>query len=359
MHLNISFLNLKKNLYNFFYCTVLFFNFSSTELKSSIFSVNDIEITEPFELNFKKEKVVDKAFIEAFKRLMKMTVISSEEIKLSRIKNNEIKNLIDSFKIKDERFIKNYYSAKFDVNFNKQNTLLFFEKKNIFPSLPKKKSIFILPILIDTTNSTVNLFNQNPFFFNWLAGTSKHFLLDYILPTEDIDIINTLNQNIENLENYNYSNIINKYNVKDFIVCLIFQDNDKIKVLSKITINNNEKIQNNIYNNINLDNENELTSLIISIKNNYEDNWKKINQINRSVKLPLNISVDANDYQKNKLFKEFLYNTEFVSNFFIKDFNNKKINYRIIFNGSPARFLDLCNKNNILIDTTNQIWQLN
>ena len=358
MHLNISFLNLKRA-YIIFFSTVLFFNFSSTELKSSIFSVNDIEITEPFELNFKKEKVVDKAFIEAFKRLMKMTVISSEEIKLSRIKNNEIKNLIDSFKIKDERFIKNYYSAKFDVNFNKQNTLLFFEKKNIFPSLPKKKSIFILPILIDTTNTTVNLFNQNPFFFNWLNGTNKHFLLDYILPTEDIDIINTLNQNIENLENYNYSNIINKYNVKDFIVCLIFQDNDKIKVLSKITINNNEKIQNNIYNNINLDNENELTSLIISIKNNYEDNWKKINQINRSVKLPLNISVDANDYQKNKLFKEFLYNTEFVSNFFIKDFNNKKINYRIIFNGSPARFLDLCNKNNILIDTTNQIWQLN
>ena len=358
MNLNISFLNLKRA-YIIFFSTVLFFNFSSTDLKSSIFSVNDIEITEPFELNFKKEKVVDKAFIEAFKRLMKMTVISSEEIKLSRIKNNEIKNLIDSFKIKDERFIKNYYSAKFDVNFNKQNTLLFFEKKNIFPSLPKKKSIFILPILIDTTNATVNLYNQNPFFFNWLDGTSKHFLLDYILPTEDIDIINTLNQNIESLENYNYSNIINKYNVKDFIVCLIFQDNDKIKVLSKITINNNEKIQNNIYNNIKLDNENELTSLIISIKNNYEDNWKKINQINRSVKLPLNISVDANDYQKNKLFKEFLNNTEFVSNFFIKDFNNKKINYRIIFNGSPARFLDLCNKNNILIDTTNQIWQLN
>ena len=270
MHLNISFLFLKRA-YIIFFSTVLFFNFSSTELKSSIFSVNDIEITEPFELNFKKEKVVNKAFIEAFKRLMKMTVISSEETKLSRIKNNEIKNLIDSFKIKDERFIKNYYSAKFDVNFNKQNTLLFFEKKNIFPSLPKKKSIFILPILIDTINTTVNLFNQNPFFFNWLNGTSKNFLLDYILPTEDIDIINILNQNIENLENYNYSSIINKYNVKDFIVCLIFQDNDKIKVLSKITINNNEKIQNNIYNNINLDNENELTSLIISIKNNYEE----------------------------------------------------------------------------------------
>ena len=358
MHLKISFLSLKKT-YIIFFIAVLFFNFSSTELKSSIFSVNDIEITEPFELNFKKEKVVDKAFTEAFKRLMKMTVISSEEIKLGLIKNKEIKNLIDSFKIKDEKFIKNYYSAKFDVNFNKQNTLLFFEKKNIFPSLPKKKNIFILPILIESNNTSANLFNQNPFFLNWFDGISKHFLLDYTLPTEDIDIINILNQNIESLENYDFSSIINKYNAKDFIVCLIFQDNDKIRVLSKININNNEKIQNNIYNNINLDNKNELISLIISIKNNYEDNWKKINLINRSVKLPLNISVDANDYQKNSLFKEFLNNTEFVSNFFIKDFNNKKINYRVIFNGSPSRFLDLCNKNNISIDTSNQIWQLN
>ena len=358
MHLNIFFMSLKK-VYIIFFTTVLFFNFSSTDLKSSIFSVNDIEITEPFELNFKKEKVIDKAFIEAFKRLIKMTVISSEEIKLATIKNKEIKNLIDSFKIKNERFIKNNYSAKFDVNFNKQNTLLFFEKKNIFPSLPRKKSIFIMPILIDSNNFTVNLFNQNPFFLNWFKGAGEHYLLNYILPSEDIDIINILNKNIESLENYNYSSIIKKYEVKDFIICLIFHDKNEIRVLSKITINNQEKIQNNIYNNINLDNEDELISLIISIKNNYEDNWKKINLINRSVKLPLSISVDANDYQKNRLFKEFLNNTEFVSNFFIKDFNNKKINYRIIFNGSPARFLDLCNKNNILIDTTNQIWQLN
>ncbi len=358
MHLNIFFMSLKK-VYIIFFTTVLFFNFSSTDLKSSIFSVNDIEITEPFELNFKKEKVIDKAFIEAFKRLIKMTVISSEEIKLATIKNKEIKNLIDSFKIKNERFIKNNYSAKFDVNFNKQNTLLFFEKKNIFPSLPRKKSIFIMPILIDSNNFTVNLFNQNPFFLNWFKGAGEHYLLNYILPSEDIDIINILNKNIESLENYNYSSIIKKYEVEDFIICLIFHDKNEIRVLSKITINNQEKIQNNIYNNINLDNEDELISLIISIKNNYEDNWKKINLINRSVKLPLSISVDANDYQKNRLFKEFLNNTEFVSNFFIKDFNNKKINYKIIFNGSPSRFLELCNKNNILIDTTNQIWQLN
>ena len=68
MHLNISFLSLKRA-YIIFFSTVLFFNFSSTELKSSIFSVNDIEITEPFELNFKKKKLWIKHLLRLLKDL--------------------------------------------------------------------------------------------------------------------------------------------------------------------------------------------------------------------------------------------------------------------------------------------------
>ena len=56
---------------------------------------------------------------------------------------------------------------------------------------------------------------DNEYYSHFLACRflSLEFLLDYIFPTEDIEIINTLNQNIENLENYNYSNIINKYRI--------------------------------------------------------------------------------------------------------------------------------------------------
>ena len=40
-------------------------------------------------------------------------------------------------------------------------------------------------------------------------------------------------------------------------------------------------------------------------------------------------------------------------------FDSNKINYRIIFNGSPSRFLELSKKNNLKINTDQQIWQLN
>ena len=188
---------------------------------------------------------------------------------------------------------------------------------------------------------------------------NKIYFLEYILPTEDIDIINILNQNIDKLENFNYESIIKKYNVQDYIVCLIYRNNNRVKVLSKVMINNEEKIYSSSYEDFNIKDDTNVKRLINSTKNTFEDNWKRLNLINRSVKLPLNISVNAEDTKKNIKFEKFLSDTEFVSDFFIKDFNNLKINYRIIFNGSPSKFLELCNKNNILINTDSQIWNLN
>ena len=138
-----------KKTYIIFFISVLFLNFTTSDLKSSIFKVNNIEITEPFEVNFEKDIVINKAFKEAFIKLSKMTVVSNQEQKLTNVKVSEIKKLDDLFNIRDEQFIQNTYVAKFEVNFNKQNTLLFFEKKNVFPSLPSIKNILFLPVLIN------------------------------------------------------------------------------------------------------------------------------------------------------------------------------------------------------------------
>ena len=125
MHLKKIIFSLKKT-YIFFFITLLFLNFTTPNVKASIFKVDDIEISEPFELKFSRYRVIDKAFVEAFDQLSKMIVLSDQEKKLKNIKISEIKNLIDSFNIKNEKFIQNSYSANFEVNFNKQNTLLFF-----------------------------------------------------------------------------------------------------------------------------------------------------------------------------------------------------------------------------------------
>jgi len=358
MYLKKIIFSLKKT-YIFFFITVLFLNFATLDIKASIFKVDDIEISEPFELKFNKYSVIDKAFLEAFNQLSKMIVLSDQAKKINNTKISEIKNLIDSFNIKNEKFIQNSYSANFEVNFNKQNTLLFFEKKNIFPSIPRKKNILIFPIFIDLDLQTVNLFNQNPFFKEWVLNKKKYHLLNYILPNEDIDVISEINKNINSLEDFNYENIVKKYNSNEYIITLIYKENNNIKIFSKIKINNNIKIHSYRVESVNISKLDNLNDLINEIKNIYEDNWKLNNQINRSVKLPINISITSDDYNKNMKFENFLKSNELIAEFLIKNFDNQKVNYKIIFNGSPKQFLKIINNNGININTSKQIWEIN
>ena len=72
----------------------------------------------------------------------------------------------------------------------------------------------------------------------------------------------------------------------------------------------------------------------------------------------MNISISSQNFKKNKDFDKFLSSTEQISNYYIKDFNNEKLNYKILFNGSPSQFLSIAEQKNILISTENQIWEV-
>ena len=61
----------------------------------------------------------------------------------------------------NERFKNNNYYVNFDVNFNKKNILYFMEKKNIFPSIPKKQNLLLIPVLVDLQEDKILLFNNN------------------------------------------------------------------------------------------------------------------------------------------------------------------------------------------------------
>ena len=65
--MTIRFKKYLKNLYIFFVflsLTLFFFSTDKTEAKS--FSVDNIEVSKPFEINFDKNKVINEGFIKAF-----------------------------------------------------------------------------------------------------------------------------------------------------------------------------------------------------------------------------------------------------------------------------------------------------
>ena len=325
-------------------------------MQANTFRVSDIEISSPYELNFKKSRVIDKGFETSFANLLSMITTSGDRNKIKKISIKEIKGMIDSFTVSDEKFVNNEYFAKLETTFNKKKTLNFLEKKSIFPSIPIKNNVLLIPILVDTETDSIYLFNDNIFYEKWNNEKKNYQLLNYLLPSEDLEDLNNIQEMSNAIEKYDFINLIKKYDLSDYIISIIYKNKKEVKILSKINLNNSLKINNQKYSKINLKNKNDFNLVLNNLKNIYEDEWKKNNTINTSIKLPLTISIKSQDYKKAMYLEEALINIDLISNFYILKFDNKYIQYKVIYNGSPKTFFNNMSNRNIDLVLENNIW---
>ena len=232
------------------------------------------------------------------------------------------------------------------------------ERNNIFPSIPVEKNVFLMPILIDSEKSQISLFSENPFYLNWNSFNENYFLLKYILPNEDLDDFNLIKINLHNIEDYDFSEIISRYGLEDYIIVIFFNNKDKLRALSKINLNNNLIVSNKIFPEIKNYDKNSFYNLIKELKVYYEDEWKKINLINTSIKLPVTLSLDSKNYQLIQKFEKKLLNLDLVSNFYIDHFSSDETIYKIIYNSSPDKFATEFEIDNFKINTSYKIWRI-
>ena len=282
------------NVYIYFILiSLLIVFFSTTYSNANAFKVSDIEISSSFELNFEKNIVIDKGFHASFYDLISMITTSSDKKRIKNVSIKELKGMIDSFTISDEKFINNEYFANLETTFNKKKILKFLENKNIFPSIPQRNKVLLFPILVETKDNNIYLFNNNIFYDKWNKQKNSYDLLNYLLPSEDIEDLVELQKISKDIETYDFSNLINKYDIKDSIILIIYKEGDSIRTLSKINLNNTLKIQNKNYPKIDIVNEDGFFNIIENLKQLYEDQWKKNNEINTSIKLPITISINS------------------------------------------------------------------
>ena len=129
-----------RKVYIFFISFVLFIIiFFTTYLHANNFKVSDIEISSPFELNFKKNRVIDIGFKSSFSNLISMITNSGDKNKIKNISMKQLKSMIDSFTISNEKFINNEYFAKLETTFNKKKNFKLSRKKKYISINSNKK----------------------------------------------------------------------------------------------------------------------------------------------------------------------------------------------------------------------------
>ena len=339
----------------FLFLIIFFTKFSTISANANSYKILNLEISKPYDNNFNKEKVIDIAFKKAFEQIvLRITTLKKDEIsKLINLKN--IYGLIESFSIVDEKFIDNKYISKFEVEFNKRLLFNFLERKNISPSIPKEKNLLLIPILINSKKNQILLFSENIFYVNWNNFNEEYFLLNYILPNEDLEDIGIIKKNVNNIEEYNFKEIVSKYAIDDYIILILFQKEKNFNALIKSNLNNKLIISNKKFDwheNQSLDN------IINDLKIEFENQWKKLNIINVSIKLPITLSANSKNYNLIKDLEKKLYNLDLVSNYYIDSFSNDKIIYKIIYNSTPDKFISEFANSTIELDTSNSIWMV-
>ena len=348
-----------KFLYIFFLVLALNLSFFSTNnLNAKAFLIDEILISEKLENNFNKDTLINKGFIKAFGELMGTLVKSKDLSKTNNVSLKEIKSMVDTFSIEEEKFINQSYNLKLGVSFNKKKIFNYLNSKNIIPSQIIKQNFLFIPIIIDETNTDPLIFSKNQVYDYWKKEKENNHLINYILPTEDLEDFNLIKKNYLELENYDFKEIIDKYFIDYSIVALIFKDGNQIKILSKIKIKDKKVIQSNTFKDIDLNNKENLKNLINKLKIIYEDFWKENNLINTSIKLSLIIQVDNRNLELSSKFEKTLEKIDLVNSFSINRFNQNYIFYEIIFNGTPKNFINIMKNENYIFNTQRKIWIL-
>ena len=205
---------------------VIFSNTGNVLSKENLFNVNNIELTK--NPNTSSEKMANKAIKLGFDELMNKILLKDDYEKILKSNISEIKQFVSYYQIKkNSNKEEDSNKVVFSVFFDKEKLHSLFYKRNIFYSDIADKELYLLPVLIK--NNQIYIFNQNYFYQNWNSSNNNNNLIEFILPIENIEVIQNINLNKENLLDLDLGILLKEYSNKNLALVIIEELDNKIK----------------------------------------------------------------------------------------------------------------------------------
>ena len=121
--------------YIFIFLTATIFLFitlsKSLSQEENVFTISNVQVEGRVDLNFSREKYLNKAFLNSFEILMTKILLTKDLKKISNIKLDQIKKLINSFQILEESYSKDIYKINTKILYNDVKVKKFLGRKNI------------------------------------------------------------------------------------------------------------------------------------------------------------------------------------------------------------------------------------
>ena len=334
---------------------VVFLKTGNVLSNTNIFDVNNIEIEKNSKIN--NEALANKAIQKGFKELIDKILLKEDKNKLKELKYTEIKELVTYYQVSniiDE--INDIEKINFNISFDKNKIHNLFYKKGVSYSQIINKELFILPIL--KRNDQIFIYNQNYFYTMWNKIYETE-LIEFILPLENIEIIQNINLNKKNLLNLKLNNLFTEYSNKNLALILIEDNNLKEeKIYLKTKILGKNIIKNISVKRLTLNQEEFYKKIITEVKQEITNLVKLQNLIDVRVPSFLNaqlqISKKSNLVELNFRLKKI----DLVEKIFIQEFNNDTIYLKIKYLGKLNTIIRQLNDQKIILKLIDDQWSI-
>ena len=332
---------------------IVFFKTETLFSENDLFNVNNIQLEKKDKVS--QKSLSDQAISKGFNQLMDKILLKNDKEKISTLNLSAIKKLVAYYQITNiDDKEKTDELVNFSVTFDKEKIHDLFYKKGISYSEISDKELYILPILIK--GSEIFIFNNNFYYEKW-NDFYENDLIEFVLPLENIEIIQKINNFRDNLINLDLENLFKEYQNKNLSLIFIEKNkngNEKIYIKTliqgkKISKNLNFKYQNLRSNEID-------KMIIINLKKELIDLVKSKNLIDIRTPSFLNVKFDIN--KKNNLvdLNSKIKNIDLIDNIFVQKFNKDFMNIRIKYLGKLDKVINQLEKEKINLKLVNDQW---
>ena len=101
-----------------------------------------------------------------------------------------------------------------------------------------------------------------------------------------------------------------------------------------------------------------IENIINNLKLKLENQWKKLNIINVSIKLPITLKVNSENYNLINILEKKLYDLDLVSSYYVDSFSSEEVIFKVIYNGTPDRFISDFYTSGLKLNTESSIWSI-
>ena len=332
---------------------MFFFKTETVFSKNNLFNVNNIQLEKKD--NISQNALADKAIKIGFNQLIEKILLQEDSKKLTDLTLTSIKKLVSYYqitKIPDEEKIKEI--VNFSVTFDKDKIHNLFYKKEISYSEISDKELYILPILIK--DDDIFIFNNNYFYEKW-NEIYENDLIEFILPLENIEIIQNINNFKNSLIDLDLIGLFREYPNKNLALVLIEDNNKNNEKIYIKTIIQGKNISRNLnVNKKNLTIDNFYKKVITQSKKELINLVKSKNLIDIRTPSFLNVKFSINKSSNLVDLNSRIKNIDLIENIYVQEFNKTNMSLRIKYLGKLDKIINQLKKEKIDLIFINDQW---